>query len=50
MEGLIDYWIKRHYNRGKDEGKTDRMISRELGISERTLRRKKKLFDIKPNN
>ena len=37
MEGLIDFWIERHYNRGKDEGKTDRVISRELGISERTL-------------
>ncbi len=44
MEGLIDFWIERHYNRGKKEGKSDRAISQELGISERTLRRKKKEF------
>ncbi len=44
MEGLIDFWIERHYSRGKKEGKSDREISRELGISERTLRRKKNKF------
>lgn len=44
MEELIDFWIERHYNLGKEEGKTDRVISQELGISERTLRRKKGKF------
>ena len=46
MESLIDYWIKNYYYYSKHIGKTDREISEELGISERTLRRKKVDFKI----
>ncbi len=46
MNGLIDFWIEKHYRDSKLEGKPDRKISRELGISERTLRRKKKGFNL----
>ncbi len=42
MNGLIEFWMEKYYRDSKLEGKTDRMIS--LGISERTLRRKKKKF------
>lgn len=45
MKGLINYWIQSYYIQSKNDGKSDRIISKELGLSERTLRRRKKLFN-----
>ena len=44
MDGLIDHWIEKYYYYSKNNGKSDREISEELGISERTLRIKKRHF------
>ena len=44
LSGLIEFWTEKYYRESKSEGRSDRSISQDLGISERTLRRKEKIF------